>query len=356
MRHRLSACILQAEHFYRAALERLIGHHLPAEKIWMYVDGPNCHDEFSIRSTFSGKGVSILPAAPPEPHPAVVPEDPAWAGYRVSVGNDEVLDSCRGEKKQKSTTVSKVLQTQSNFASLMKLGEQKVLVKGSAGTHLQILESTSGECIFKALVGNCKMISTCVERASLRVRLATSDSHKGTKRAELAIVNSREVWCGLHLFCEAHVAASCLEHALVLMKDVTSKLLHACLALRGSTGSMCTFRKALAAVTLQRLKIRIGQPSAHANHFRVACIAAFTHGRPHKQKRQAILHCLSNGDWTKRDVVEHFVVASEDPPPKMLIAKKMANDLVWALAPAAPTVFKPRLGVMLTFQCLIWAC
>ena len=310
MRLHLSMCILWSERLCRASLEHFLSSSLNSNVI-MYVDGPHMHDEFAIRLGFD------LP----------IP---------VPVG---VLESAAGSDGR-TAGVCKVLQTQSYYALLVQVGAHSLFFQGSQGTWLQVLDSTSGEVILKALKQS-QFITTQSEAYPLKVRLACTDSHKATKKAEELFVDEQAGWMGLHLFCEAHFAAICLRHAFSLVLPATSGMVHVSLALRGSSGNIGVFRKCLAAILIQRLHVLHGKPTRPADRHREACLTLFGRDRPHWASRVAVLRCLVNGDWSNRNAVEHYTSAVDEPS-REEIAAAMTQKLVWALIPTVPVIFKPK--------------
>ena len=310
MRLHLSTCILWSERLYRASLEHFLLSCVTSNVV-MYCDGPHMHDEFAIRLGFD------LPV--PDP---VGPVSSAQANHGRTAG------------------VCKVLQTQSHYGLLVQVGSRFLLIQGSQGTWLQVLDSTSGEVILKALKQS-RFLTTQVEACPLKVRLACTDSHKATRKAEEMLVDDQAGWLGLHLFCEAHYAAICLRHTLSLVSATTSGMVHLRLALRGSSGNIATFRKCLAAIIHQKLRILHGKPSASADRFREACLSLFSKDRPHWASRMCVLRCLANGDWSNGRSVEHYT-SSVDEPSRDEIITAMTQKLVWALIPSVPVVFKPK--------------
>eukprot|EP00971_Amphidinium_carterae_P253931 5041307-Amphidinium_carterae.1 len=245
-------------------------------------------------------------------------------------------------KKLQATAVCKVLQTQSSYGFLIHLGGQPLLLHGSLGTALQLMETTSGEVIFKALKEQNTLMQRLDMSCKLKSRLVCTDSHKAVKKAEELLVQTRLEWLSLHLVCEAHLAAIVLKRTLALATPIPSSLLHMGLALRGSSGNYLAFRKALAATIVERLQLLQGKPTAAADAFREASIALFTEGRPHQESRAAVLRCCVNGDWSKHGVVQHYLAAGSSDMSKAEVAKKMTDEFLWALLPCVPALCKTK--------------
>ena len=310
MRLHLSMCLLWADRLFRASLEHFLSESLDAN-VMMYCDGPHAHDEFSIKMGFD----------------LAVPD----------VGGPGVV---RAGSDGRTAGVCKVLQTQSRYGMLVHLGSRYIVVQGSQSTWLQVLESTSGEVILKALHHGLFEPKFTKARA-FKVRLACTDAHKATKKAEESLMADLDGWFGLHLFCEAHYAAICLRHTLALVPAASSGLVHLTLALRGSSGHIATFRKCLAATILARLKILHGKPTLQAHRYREECLKIFGNDRPHWASRVAIFRCLANGDWGNTKFVEHYTSSVDEPSPEEISAA-FAQKLVWALVPTTPVIFKPK--------------
>eukprot|EP00971_Amphidinium_carterae_P025321 499916-Amphidinium_carterae.2 len=305
LRIRLAACLQLAEAAYRAALEQFVLNCFNPENVVLYLDGPVCHDEMTLSMSFAEKHQ-------------------------------------RGQKKLKTTAPCKVLQTQTSFSMVVETNGELLMLSGSAGNQLQFLETTSAECILKALLDNSTM-SREVERCPFKVRLACTDSHRAVKKAERAWKEVKEgEWLSLHLSCEAHLAATCFSGTFEIAAETTRKMLHVALAVRSCSGASNSFRTALAAVILDRLVIMHGVPSQDACVFRNATVNLFLLGRAGMAKRLAILSCSVNGDWRNRVEVQHYLQPGEVELSKVEVAKRITDSLLWALLPHNPVVFKTK--------------
>eukprot|EP00971_Amphidinium_carterae_P344234 6484490-Amphidinium_carterae.3 len=286
-RRQLAMAIMMADRLLKSCLEHLLETMSDVAEVLVVFDGVHCHDEMSIKASFRA-GTE------------------GWQTNSSGVG-----------RKVQATAVCKVLQTQSHYAILVHLAGHFILLHGSLGTHLQTLQTTSGEVIFKALTDQ-KNLTGLASKCNLCMRLVCTDSHKGT-------------------YCCKH-----LEKTLELAGPTPSYMLHLALALRGSSGSYLTFRRALAATILDRLVVLHGKPTEAANNFREACMILFTKDRPHANSRLAILRCLANGDWRQRECVQHYVGARHAVLDKTKIAQSMATHLVWGLLPSIPALCKTK--------------
>ena len=121
------------------------------------------------------------------------------------------------------------------------------------------------------------------------------------------------------------------------MKAGVSSLVELALCL-SQAGAMAAFRKALREV-LKSVVARIGMPPKEFVDHRRSILDLAYAGQPAPFfVRRSVVEALANGDWSQRDIVEHWALG---PVTKHSVIKRFQKLFVWAVASGAPKVF-PR--------------
>ena len=231
-------------------------------------------------------------------------------------GNEQDFDlSAARDPASRVSVTSKVLATQNRFALLLKDNNPSEELEGQSRyytfhgtslTTLQVLERTTGENIFQALLENLKL-SESAGHFPLRVRGSCTDQAGSNLLAEAGVVKSLGPdWCSMHTGCNAHKAATCHSKTFELVAGHVAGLVHFSLAL-STANMMGKFREALATVVRQRLVVMRGSPPRAAVAFQAFALQLFGQSGTKVVTKNYLLKTWLNGHWANRDRVELYV-------------------------------------------------
>ena len=246
-----------------------------------------------------------------------------------------------GELARTDGSHGKILQSESSYGLLMKVGEKFVAVHSQVLVHLQNLESCTAKILLAAQVAHSSVSPACAS-FKLRLRASTTDRASSNMLAEKMLGEqlSASAFDNLHLGCEVHVVSRIHNRVLSLMSGTTAGVLRHSLSLQGGA-LMNTFRRAIRLEIRARGGVRLlhGSPPVAVQRHRDFMLRLFcARGRCVLEKRSLLL-LLPNGDWRSKRIelyVPHGSQLTADAAEDMV-----ANGLVTALAGAQYDVY-PR--------------
>ena len=241
----------------------------------------------------------------------------------------------------KATATSKLFATQNRYAILMKHSEADPSEPGSEHFHfqgtslaqLQVLERTTGETIFQALLDNLR-ISDHVKSFPLKVRVCCTDQAGSNSVAEAGVCNYLgSDWCSLHTSCNVHKIATCHKKTFDMVEPHIAGLIHWSLALSNSA-MMNKFRETLRSLVEDRLVVLTGAPPLSARRFQEKALELFGQTGTRVAIKNYLLKTWLNGDWSNCGRVEVWV-----PPASQLqipfLKQQVAKALVMATTSSA---------------------
>ena len=321
VRDLLAELTLVADRMCRSFFERSITEEVPRCDLLLYVE--TCEwDETNFKFTVmhSEVGVNVVgeiveQSAAADLH--CLPEVPV--GVKSMMSRDAV--------------VSKLLQTQSRFAFLVRVGAQFMVFRGNTLNWLQVLDRTTAEVLRRAHAATDGR-SPSAEDFQTKVRVAIADKASDNSRVAGAILADRGGrWLGLRVECHVHLCSTVHTKSFTLAEELVSGAINFSLCL-GEFAEMRAFRQALRDVIGSRLDILHGSPSPAAQEFRSSCMEAFGGVGTHQRARVVALASLCNGDWRQREKVQHYVGPGVDVTEELRadILTKFCNEVVWAIA------------------------
>eukprot|EP00971_Amphidinium_carterae_P352411 6492583-Amphidinium_carterae.1 len=217
---------------------------------------------------------------------------------------------------QQDAVLCKLFATESKYAVLLKHGGGEVgrpstpkyiLIEGQTLTHLQCLQSATGNAVYKAL---CVNNNTKAEfPATFKARLTCTDQAAYNYVAEEKMLDAwGDEWTGCHTACNLHVVARVLTRTMLHVDSHIQGLLHFSLALSNSS-ALQRFRHALAQVLLaKQFVVRVGRLPSEALAYKKFILDLFLTTGTRKDIRKHLLSSVATGDWRKEEL-EVYVAA-----------------------------------------------
>ena len=323
-------CVV-ADRMCRTFFERSITAEVPSCDLLLYVE--TCEwDETTFKFTVKHSEVGVNAEG------AIVEQSAAAVPHRLP-------DLPSGDQAQLSrdAVVSKMLQTQTRFAFLVRIGTRFMVFRGNTLNWIQVLDRTTSEVLRRAFALTDSR-SPSAEDFQTKVRAAIAHKASENTRVAGAILTDREgQWLGLRVECHVHVCSTVHTKSFTLAERVVSGAINLTLAL-GQFAEMRTFRQALRDYFRSKLDLLHGSPSPAAQEFRSACMVAFGGVGTHQRARVVAVASLCNGDWRKRDKLEHYVAPGVEVTEELRadILTKFCNDVVWAIAGHAFATYPKR--------------
>lgn len=325
---RLANTALHVDREGRATLERLVAQ-IPNVQLIAYVDGAR-YDEtpmpvaVSLSDTFGN-------------------DVPAQAGALPTVALTSALPKMGGPVRNatKSGAQShKLLQSESSFGMLVRIGGELTTILGKTLSWLQHLQRTTAECLAEA-ARQRDSTTDVANQFAFRARLSTLDRYAGGEKCEKALVGERDaLWHRLALSCEVHMTAGTHKKVFQITSADISGQINLALSLNFGTG-LSLFRKHLRQHIMQKVVVLKGDPPAECQAVRRHLLRLCCSRGPRLLQRKAMLMALPNGDWRRRDRIEVWVPNVGVEYDHSQIAESVAASLLAVLAGCQFTVY-PR--------------
>jgi len=258
-------------------------------------------------------------------------------------GSEIILPIVDCAKLSGNASAAKLLQSEQHFGMLLKVGDNYVMIKGTTLSPLQAVERCTAEVLQEAQA-QLSAVTAQADHFEQKTRIATVDKFSGNTKAERAIAQARGAdWRTLHFFCEVHVTSTIhgqTFHNLELGLDVSS-MVHCALSLRVGA-AMNRFRACMRLEVASKLHILRGRPPQEATQRRDQLLKLFLSRGPNLAFRKIVLAMLPNGDWSRRDRVEYYIVpGAGGPTERPAICRLLCSGLISALCSSPPSLY-PR--------------
>lgn len=324
----LAELTIVAERWGRSLLERSVTLGVPRVDVCLYVEVCSW-DETPL--AIKTKGTKAV---------ATQQQDVAGAATCAAPRACGTADRTSDRFLAKDSTKSKIMQTQTAYAMLIRIGARELLIRSQTLNWVQVLERSTAEVLCKALEWTGGP-SPAADDFTTKVRVAIADKASENDRCEQGIASRRGAqWQSIRIFCHVHVCSTAHNKCFGIVDQTTSGAIHYSLVL-GMSAEMRGFRKALRGVIVARLRILHGCSSQSATQYLAACISAFCCVGTHQRAKTTVLTQLCNGDWRNRGVIEHYVQPGVEITTEVrdALVDEFLNHFVWAAAGRGPATY-----------------
>jgi hypothetical protein len=232
---------------------------------------------------------------------------------------------------------AKLMQVEGSFSMLVHCQGRYAHFRGSSLQCLLCLEFADAHSLLNSLE-RVSHRSDASERFDIRVRGSCTDSGANVLKAESLFRQSRPGWLQVNFPCKLHKVATAHTRTFAIIDDFLSLLINTSLSLQGSVN---LFRRVLRDLIFEKTVLLRGSPNAEAISHRRSILALLLQGKDNRTMVQALtLDVLANGDWSKRDCVQHYVgdyhIGDEERT-----VRRFSRRLAFALLPRSPRIY-PR--------------
>jgi hypothetical protein len=325
-RPRLSCLATIIDRWLRARLEMSITSRGPEVELLMYLV-TRSYDETPLT-------VATKEAAP------VVTDSEGQLLSAVGAGVVALPPQVHRARSLAATDVgtSKISQTSSGWAMLIRIGAKYISLRGDTVNWLQALGRGTAEVLHAAIKATSG-ISAAAADFPKKVCLVCTDSYSANFKKERFAGEREAGYAVLQTMCHVHKSSTCHTRTFSMVDGEVSGVIRYALSLSLSE-CMHRFRESLRHIILERLEVRRGEPPVEAAAFREATLDLFLKRGPYARSRRAILATVLNGDWRDREHVQVYLVPG-DQRDEAAIRTQVVNEVCWALAGRVPHTY-PR--------------
>jgi len=239
-----------------------------------------------------------------------------------------------------TTAPNKILQSESRFGFIVRVGGLLRIVIGGTASFLQHLERTTAECLAEA-TRRRGHLNDFAHRFPFKSRITTVDGYLANDRAERQTVRERpEGWSRLPLLCDVHRIAGAHKYTFDLVPETIRGQIAFALSLNEGA-ALEVFRKHLREQIAKRFVLLRGTPPAECAAYRQHLVRLCLSQGPRLLNRRMSLIMLPNGDWTRRDRVEVWVPAHIDGVDEAQVLAAVTRSLEDVLCSSRFTIY-PR--------------
>ena len=262
----------------------------------------------------------------------------------IREGTDaQLVEAARATMEKKKTTkgIAKIYQSRVDYAYIVRLNGQLLVITGSQQKGIQILMDGKGKTICKAH-GVQDALCSSTQRFQHKLTVINSDKASANPASrKLFRKHYRPTFDEFTLYCEEHIAATILHHSTHAYDSVFSGIIHMALACRPIAAG-CGFSDDLTNLVVDRIYFCCKVLSPQAIIYKKAVVDQLLSDKSDSARADVLTHVF-NGDWRNTDGVEILVPphlqGEELASWKQIRLVEILNGGMWALHPRSFAVY-----------------